>query len=486
MAMYSALRDAFNDMNKMMIDKQVWDAQHEANVAKGEREDRLLEVQLQDASLKREVLKTQAERAMADREMRPLNIYEMGDRNTISKAMENPEAQAKVQAMVGDGSYAFSPADGQFYNAAGQPHMTNNIKIQTGATGLWGIIDQYDDVPNAMATDLVELTQARKKLVADRGSNKEDVRQIAQIAEADTKIAKIDAQIMRRANFLNPKSGAMMEHFMSKSKKQTARARWAQGRGLTELAADLNKSASKFSDAAMLAWKEMNNPPSKAGQGTMVEYFATANGVVGPDGKGGTKTFKEGESFKKRTSAADMGVQTLGGFSTSRIPKEKKGTDGATVSAGLTNYRSAYATGEKVFKEITLPSGQIVPKTGKNIKLYKAVNRLYATSMIKLKDKLGSAGVGPGDASLEADAAVAEVLETHRGLQITQERLDNAKYNKATKEWTVPGRKKPMSNKEFNAVKAQHAKDIQNLGYVPDFKIKFGITKEQVKALKGE
>jgi hypothetical protein len=250
------------------------------------------------------------------------------------------------------------------------------------------------------------------------------------------------------------------------------------------LADDLNKSANKFNDAAMLAWKEMHNPASKAGQATLVEYFATADGSVGPDGKGGVKSFLKGQSFKRRTSATDMGAQTMTGFSTSRIPEGKKGTSGATASAVLTNYRAAFATGEKVIDKITLPSGQIMPKTGKNIKIYKAVTRTYARAMKKLKKEVGPGDVGPGDASLAADTSIEEVLSMHRSLRADHERFKAAKYNKKKDTWKIPGRPIDVTNKQYQAAKKIHAAQVKTLGYVPDFKIKFGITKEQIEAME--
>jgi len=121
MADYSPIRDAFRDLNKMVLDKQVWDAQHEQNVQRSERQDKLLDSQLQDQALKRQGLQLQADKA----------AYQMEEVGINRDDLINPENPQMVQffddnqediarSFGGDGS---SFQDGILVNGEGSPFM---------------------------------------------------------------------------------------------------------------------------------------------------------------------------------------------------------------------------------------------------------------------------------------------------------------------------------------------------------------------------
>lgn len=72
MSEYAPLRDAFNELNRLLIDKQQWDAQHEQQTQEMGIKRMMVESQLQDQALKRKSLELeskQSEMMMAPREV---------------------------------------------------------------------------------------------------------------------------------------------------------------------------------------------------------------------------------------------------------------------------------------------------------------------------------------------------------------------------------------------------------------------------------
>lgn len=78
MSEYAPLRDAFNELNHLLIDKQQWDANHELRVQEQGLQKMQLESSLEDAKLRRTGLQLQSERDKEAMAPTALNIWELG------------------------------------------------------------------------------------------------------------------------------------------------------------------------------------------------------------------------------------------------------------------------------------------------------------------------------------------------------------------------------------------------------------------------
>jgi hypothetical protein len=87
MSEYAPIRDAFHDLNKMLIDKQQWDAEHEARTQDQGIKRMMMESQLQDQSLQRKKLELDAKEN--ELKMRPteVNIHDYVPNNEHTQKM---------------------------------------------------------------------------------------------------------------------------------------------------------------------------------------------------------------------------------------------------------------------------------------------------------------------------------------------------------------------------------------------------------------
>lgn len=87
MSEYAPLRDAFNELNRLLIDKQQWDAQHEQQTQDMGIKRMMVESQLQDSALKRKGLELESKQA--ELQMRPTkaNLYQFMPNNGAMQEM---------------------------------------------------------------------------------------------------------------------------------------------------------------------------------------------------------------------------------------------------------------------------------------------------------------------------------------------------------------------------------------------------------------
>lgn len=76
MSEYAPLRDAFHELNRLLIDKQQWDAQHEVAREEMGLKRQMAEQQMQDQLLKRKTLQKDAMEAEAAMKPREANVFE--------------------------------------------------------------------------------------------------------------------------------------------------------------------------------------------------------------------------------------------------------------------------------------------------------------------------------------------------------------------------------------------------------------------------
>ena len=168
MAMYSALRDAFNDMNKMMIDKQQWQGEHERRIENDAMKRQQQEQQQQQQQMQNEVNAVAVAKARQSMTPQDFNLYAIGNRDRIEEAMAQPGAAEQMELAVGDGSYKWSPADGLFKNAQGQVAQLSHIQAQNRATAFYGIIDMHTNTPQQITLNMGELQKEYTGLMAER------------------------------------------------------------------------------------------------------------------------------------------------------------------------------------------------------------------------------------------------------------------------------------------------------------------------------
>ena len=143
MSEYSPLRDAFQDLNRLLIDKQQWDAKHELDKSNQGLQRMQIESQLHDASLQRTGLER---KAMLDQQaMEPVavNIYDYVPNSQYSqtKLFDTGDAGEKyAKALVPDVPDAFvDRATGVVRDGNGEIIKRPRSLVATRAASVYGI-----------------------------------------------------------------------------------------------------------------------------------------------------------------------------------------------------------------------------------------------------------------------------------------------------------------------------------------------------------
>ena len=115
MAQYEPLRNAFHELNKMLVDKQQWDAEHEVRREEMGLKRQMQEQQVQDTLFKRDSLQLESKKAQEQMAPRSVNIYEFFPQNPdlVQHLNDNQELQRNLaRSWGGDG---IDLATGQVY-----------------------------------------------------------------------------------------------------------------------------------------------------------------------------------------------------------------------------------------------------------------------------------------------------------------------------------------------------------------------------------
>jgi hypothetical protein len=469
--MYSPLRDAFRDMNKMMIDRQVWQAEHERRLENDAFNRQQADQQQQRQQMQDEITAVKVAEARQQLTPKPFSLYDIGDRDRIEQAMSMPGAAEQMEMAVGDGSFKWSPSDGMFKNERGDVANLSPVQARNRANAFYGIIDIHDDTPEQIAVNLTGLQEERQQLLADQKKYGRSEHTKALKTETDIKLSKINKEIKNHVDFLNPKTGKLLAYYTNKTKTMNKRARWAASIGANELANLFNGEAGKLHQASQQALAALMKPATK--QGTIKEriWYAESDDSVNP--KTGKK-MKRNESYVERYDLASEvdAKHKPDGFSAAKVPDPKDDKEtGASAGSRMTNDRAVYKVGEQIITQKTLPRNLILPNKAAEVEFWAAANKLYATRM------KGVTGMDSGGATLEAHAAIKQAMETHNQFKEALDEYKAWKYNSKTKMHELRENGvvvDSLSPKDYNAEVAEVKADAKKeLDYIPSWGFKF-------------
>jgi hypothetical protein len=270
MAIYEPLRDSFREFNKMLIDKQQWDAQHELNVANQAIQNKMIEANLQDQQLRREVLMTQAEKARQYRTPQVFDLASMlGPDDTL---LQNKEFISNMKRTLDDNDqYTWNPAIRQFVDANDEPLRISPLELERRLPAVVGMIDQYEDTParviNAIRINEENIAQGKKNLAILKG---DPGRNIADIAKQREIIKDHEEQLAFQESFFEPQR--LISYYDEKQSRMRQAATWAQGRGLKELSAHFSKAADNFAGSGRVVLDKYLAASGLSGKGTWTKF----------------------------------------------------------------------------------------------------------------------------------------------------------------------------------------------------------------------
>lgn len=123
MSDYAPLRDAFSEINKLMLDKRQWDATHEKEMAEVGLKSRMLDMQIQRHNLEKKRLERQAQADEEAMRPTPVNIYNYFDNNDYiqRKIFDDSDAGIKFARVIGGPDAHVDRATGMVYDVNGNP-----------------------------------------------------------------------------------------------------------------------------------------------------------------------------------------------------------------------------------------------------------------------------------------------------------------------------------------------------------------------------
>jgi hypothetical protein len=177
MAMYSALRDAFNDLNRSISDQADWNERHAADVERRAGERRREEFAQQDQLLRRRSLELQAKKADYEQEEVGINILDLLDKNDNDGREWVRENELEVANSLGGYSFKKGPREqggGVLIDATGNPVRAERFRLKPKLKGFMFQMGAQRDpiarqenelanIDNRLASSELELTNFKKK-----------------------------------------------------------------------------------------------------------------------------------------------------------------------------------------------------------------------------------------------------------------------------------------------------------------------------------
>ena len=164
MAEYAPLRDAFQELNRLLIDKQQWDAKHELDKENQGIQRMQVESQLQDAALRRKGLEKQAKIDSAAMEVVPVNIYNFVPNSKYSqdKLFDKTDAGLRFAQAIGGPGTTVDRATGMAKDANGDLVRMPSFLVSTKAAAAFGIAAEAFD-PEEMINENLNVANIKIK-----------------------------------------------------------------------------------------------------------------------------------------------------------------------------------------------------------------------------------------------------------------------------------------------------------------------------------
>jgi len=195
MSQYSPLRDAFQELNKLLIDKQQWDAEHELRTTEMGLKKMQVESEMEDRDQLRVIRGQQVKEAQHAMEEVPVNIFDFikNDSYNQTKLFDESNAGEQFARMVAGEKFSrVDRATGMVYDANGDPVRMSRMDVGSNAAlangVITGVFDPEDMINNKVSSldmQLSELNGALKNLNPADISRKKEIKERIALVQAD-------------------------------------------------------------------------------------------------------------------------------------------------------------------------------------------------------------------------------------------------------------------------------------------------------------
>ena len=167
MSDYAPLRDAFQELNRMMIDNDRWQQEHD--VRKSELGLRQLQVEtaLEDSKLNRVEKQLKAKRAEDAMSVVPLNVFDIVPNNNYTRDKlfnASSGAQDFARRVAGRDDVSVDPITGIVRQANGEVVSMEKFKVQQRVAGAISLLDSHLDPEEMLNVNLNSIVQRQAAL----------------------------------------------------------------------------------------------------------------------------------------------------------------------------------------------------------------------------------------------------------------------------------------------------------------------------------
>jgi hypothetical protein len=411
MALYEPLRDAFDDLNKMIVDSQQWDAQHAAREADNEYRHAVLKSNLQQRRFENDMaeqvmeIRVNGDQRAADAAERAIlesnrNYEAQQDRFAFDKSkfvetqernkllnehtalqideLKKPSTPTRVDLnglisprlaknarfmgelnewagarnmIVGDDLIGMSAdADGNYIETLVSPN--EQVKY---APFVRGLAAKYDNPIDNIKEDMVVLEEYRQELLKE--TTGKDNYNLKERAEARRKVNVIEAELAsQKKELLNPETAK--ESYGRRAREMQGASDWLRLQGANDAADDYSAGAMKLLDRAIAS--------DKASRGQRVQSWKIGlennASVPGPDWTYNTVTemytrqVKQEDGSYIQESVGDLAE--VGLTSDEPTPVRAESTTAANQTA--TRMDKAFEFGHNQLRKDLSPSSDIL------------------------------------------------------------------------------------------------------------------------------
>jgi hypothetical protein len=338
MALYEPIRDAFREWNRLLIDRQEWDAKHQLAREDMKLRGQLMDSQLADAQLNREWNQAKYDEWQADREPVSFSLYNFMQGNEDLVTKQNlPELREMFELPK---NTPFSEASGSFTDADGEPLKMSRRSVKEGLPFLQAWVNLKADNVGKMAGERIkaisELEEIEKTLSTLQNDGRKDMNAIQ---KATRMKSQIQADITKIDQFFSPEG--QMQYWTAQGNAAARAAAASKARGMDGMAAIYQNQANQ-------AWETQRK--------ALAQMSSTTTGTWTP-----RQAYKDGKPWKVIKSHSTTGIFLINGKKHIDLPEGVtlvSGAGGYTTAADPTDY------GRSLIRKTITPQKDFLPVLG--------------------------------------------------------------------------------------------------------------------------
>lgn len=342
---YRPMTDSFRELNRMIVEKQTWDAGHEARMASKGIENLITTSQLNGQRQQQQLTQYKIQEEERKRTPRIVNLSKFVQGKALEDIENKPEVMAHITKVLDDDGigYSYNPATKVWDHPTeeGETFKSNSIMMKDRIPAIIGFIESNVDTVAGVNENLGVLGQQIKSLDNDIAATKRDPRNTGERIKMMKRRDGLKNKKAEHEAFLTPEG--LLRHFTNKEQRLSGYAQKYASMGMSELAAQMQKGADQASMSTRTIMQGILDEKI-AGRKTTTNKFTNPTKMYAQEDGAvyNGKIYKKGQSVVKRFNAGQEEMIASTGFDFTAPEDPESDSYNSPVSV--------YATGDVEYK----------------------------------------------------------------------------------------------------------------------------------------